>query len=143
MTSHPPIRTTSAGETASRRALSGKLRDSFAHTPRTLALVWQSSPRTTFVLGVLTLAAAALPLGIAWVGKAIVDAVVAHDQAATIRYVLVELSLIVGQALVQRGLTLVRNILGMRLSADINVLILEKALTLDLHHFEDPAAMNA
>ncbi|MEZ4311249.1 MAG: ABC transporter ATP-binding protein/permease [Polyangiaceae bacterium] len=37
-----------------------------------------------------------------------------------------------------RGLGLVRSVLGARLGLDINVEILEKALTLELSHFEDP-----
>ena len=39
---------------------------------------------------------------------------------------------------VQRGLGLVRSVLGARLGVDINVSILEKALGLDLQFFEDP-----
>jgi ATP-binding cassette subfamily B protein len=113
------------------------LRDSFVHVPRTLGLVWRASPRATTALAALTLVAAVLPLGIAWVGKAIVDAVVAGDHDATIRWVAVELGLIVAQAAGQRSLGLARQLLGARLALDINVQILEKALRLDLRHFED------
>ena len=66
-------------------ALRKPLRDSFAQVPRTLALVWRSSPRTTIVLGLLTLVAAGLPPLIAWVGKLIVDAVVAGSPEETLR----------------------------------------------------------
>jgi ATP-binding cassette subfamily B protein len=113
------------------------LKGSFVHVPRTLAMVWRSSPRGAVLLGALTLVAAAVPLAIAWVGKAIIDAIVAGDGARTLRWVLVELGLIAGQALIQRSLALVRQLLGARLGIDINVMILEKALTLDLRHFED------
>ncbi len=113
------------------------LKGSFVHTPRTLRLVWKSSPRASFILGALTLLAAAVPLGIAWVGKAIMDAVVARDFDGTLRWVLIELGLVALQAVVQRGLGLVRSLIGARLGIDINVQILEKALTLDLRHFED------
>jgi ATP-binding cassette subfamily B protein len=89
-------------------------------------------------LGLLTLVAAFVPLGIAWVGKAIMDAVVAHDRGATVRWVLVELALVTAQAGAGRGLGLVRSVLGARLAIDINVLILEKALGLRLQDFEDP-----
>jgi ABC-type multidrug transport system fused ATPase/permease subunit len=113
------------------------LKGSFTYTPRTLALVWRSSPRASLGLGALTLVASVVPLAVAWVGKAIMDAVVARDAALTLRYVLIELALIGGQALVQRALGLVRQLLGARLGIDINVMILEKALTLDIRHFED------
>ncbi|MHB8879472.1 MAG: ABC transporter ATP-binding protein, partial [Myxococcaceae bacterium] len=109
----------------------------FAHTPGTLRLVWRSSPGLTVALAALTLAAALLPLGVAYAGKAIVDAVVAHSREATLRWVLVELALAVGLALAARGLSLVRTVLGARLGVDINTLILEKAQTLELRHFED------
>jgi ATP-binding cassette subfamily B protein len=114
------------------------LRGTFAHTPRTLALVWRSSPGKSSALAFLTVLSALLPLAVAYVGKAIVDAVVDHAYEATIRWVLVELGLVVAQALVQRALTLLRGLLGARLAIDINVMILDKALTLDLRHFEDP-----
>ena len=117
-----------------------RLRDSFAYTPRTLRLVWGSSKSASVALGALTLVASALPLGVAYAGKAIMDAVVAGSREATIRWVLIELALVAGLALVQRSLSLIRSLIGARLSIDINVMILEKALSLDLRHFEDARA---
>ncbi|WP_437956765.1 ABC transporter ATP-binding protein [Sorangium sp. So ce119] len=114
-----------------------RLRDSFAYTPRTLKLVWRSSRAASVALGALTLAAAALPLGVAYVGKTITDAVVARDERAALVWVSVELGLVAALALVQRGLALTRQLLGARLSIDIHAMILEKALSLDLAHFED------
>ena len=111
--------------------------DSFNKTPRTLALVWRASPRACLALAVLTLAAALVPLAIAWVGKAIMDSVVAGDATTTLRRVVIELGLIALQALIARTLGLVRSNLGARLSIDTNLMILEKALTLELRHFED------
>jgi ATP-binding cassette subfamily B protein len=81
---------------------------------------------------------AIVPLGIAYVGKATMDAVVARAREATLLWVLVELGLIAVQALFTRVLALARQTLGARLSIDINVAILEKAQTLELAHFEDP-----
>jgi len=115
-----------------------RLRGSFAYTPRTVALVWRSSRGATIALGGLTLVAAVLPLAVAYAGKAIVDAVVARSADRALRWVLLELGLIAALALTQRGLALLRQLLGARMSVDINVRILEKALTLDLRHFEDP-----
>ncbi|WP_437598501.1 ABC transporter ATP-binding protein [Sorangium sp. So ce590] len=114
-----------------------RLRDSFAYTPRTLKLVWRSSKAASLVLGALTLAAAVLPLGVAYVGKTIVDAVVAREERATLVWVSVELGLVAALALAQRGLSLTRQLLGARLSNDIHAMILEKALSLELRHFED------
>jgi ATP-binding cassette, subfamily B, bacterial len=114
-----------------------KTRGTFAHTPETLRLVFRSSPGLTVALGALTLTAALLPLGVAWAGKAIVDAVVAHSRELALRWVLVELGFAVALALTARGLGVVRAVLGARLSVDVNVTILEKAQTLELRHFED------
>ncbi len=130
----PPLPTTPRPP---RRAIAA-LRESFAHTPATLRLVWQSSRLSTTLLGLLTLAVATLPVAMVWVGKLIVDAVVAHSTRATLRWVLVELGVVALLALASRVLGLVRGLLGARLSLDINARILEKALTLELRHFEDP-----
>ncbi|MBP6743453.1 MAG: ABC transporter ATP-binding protein, partial [Deltaproteobacteria bacterium] len=103
-----------------------------------LGLVWRCSPSATLGLLGLTLLGVVLPLGIAYVGKSLVDAVVAHDQKRALLLVGVELLLVVLQTSMQRVSGLVRGLLGARLSVDINVQILSKALTLDLRHFEDP-----
>ncbi|MFO0759975.1 MAG: ABC transporter ATP-binding protein [Byssovorax sp.] len=115
-----------------------RLRESFTHTPRTLGLVWRASPRGSLLMGVLTLLAALIPLGVACAGKAITDAVVAGDHDRALRWVLIELCAVIALAAVTRGLGLVRSLTGARLGVDINTMILEKALTLDLRHFEDP-----
>jgi ATP-binding cassette subfamily B protein len=120
------------------RKLAGHLRDSFVYTPRTLALVWKASRTQSVVLGALTLLSAVLPLAMVYVAKAIIDAVVLQSSALTSKWVLVELALVAAQSLVQRSLSLVRSMLGARLSLDVNAMILEKALTLELRHFEDP-----
>jgi ATP-binding cassette subfamily B protein len=102
-----------------------------------MALVWRSSPSLTVALAALTLAASGLPLGVAYAGKRIVDAVVSGSRDMAIHWVLLELAVVLAQALVTRGLALARTVLGARLGVDINVSILEKALTLELSHFEN------
>jgi ATP-binding cassette, subfamily B, bacterial len=124
-----------------------RLRGSFSQTGRTLGLVWKSSPGGTVVLAVLTVVSAALAPAIAYVGKIIVDAVVAARgasgpaaEAATLQavtWVVIELGLVAASALIERGLGLCRQLVGSRLGIDVNTRILEKALTLDLRHFED------
>ncbi len=89
------------------------------------------------MLGLLTLAVSVLPLGVAVAGKGIVDSVVAASRPLTLRWVLIELGVVSTLALVQRALGLTRQLLGARLALDINTMILEKAMTLELTHFED------
>src|SRR4051812_33469243 len=76
---HPDI---PAAPPAPRVPIRVRLRASFSQSGRTLGLVWRSSPRGTLALGALTLAAAALPPFVAWVGKLIIDAVMATHAAA-------------------------------------------------------------
>lgn len=99
--------------------------------------MWRSSRPLTIALATLTLAAAAVPPAIAYAGKRIVDAVLEESQSGTVRWVATELLLVVAQTLLTRGLSLVRGVLGSRLGTDINVAILERAIALELRHFED------
>jgi ATP-binding cassette subfamily B protein len=103
----------------------------------TVSLVWRASAALTLLLGVTTVAGAALPVGIALAGKRIVDAVLASDRDATLRWVLVELGLMVGQAVVTRGTRVLYAVIGSRLAIEVNLLIMAKALSLDLPFFED------
>jgi ATP-binding cassette subfamily B protein len=114
------------------------VRGSFEFVPRAFGLLVTSAKGKTVALFVLTLIAAVLPLAIAYVGKALVDAVAKGSPDQTLRWVLVELGLVTALALVDRGLGLLRTLMGARMALDINTTILEKTLTLDLAHFEDP-----
>jgi ATP-binding cassette subfamily B protein len=128
--------------------LSERLRGSFSQTGRTLVLVWRSSPGGTLALAVMTVISAALAPAIAYIGKIIVDGVVAARAATgprseellggTVFWVGVELGLVAAAALIERGLGLCRQLVGSRLGIDVNTRILEKALSLELQHFEDP-----
>jgi len=105
---------------------------------RAFGLVWRSSRRLTVALALVTLLVAAVPPSIAWAGKRIVDAVVARSHDDTVKWVGVELGLVILQASLTRGLGLIRSVLGSRLGTDVNVAILERATALELRHFEDP-----
>jgi ATP-binding cassette subfamily B protein len=99
-------------------------------------------------LALFTVAAAALPPFVAYLGKLIIDAVIAahaalpggaREQALAraVRLVGIELAAVVTMAGCERVLTLVRQLVGLRLGIDLNVRILEKARHLELRHFED------
>jgi ATP-binding cassette subfamily B protein/ATP-binding cassette subfamily C protein len=110
--------------------------------PGTFALVWRADRRGAVVVAALTAVAAVLPAGIAWIGKLIVDAVVgaAKGQVASGRVAeLVGLELLLMALSMASGrlLGLQRELLRARLGNAINELILEKALELELRHFED------
>jgi len=107
------------------------------HAVRAVRMVWQTSPALTATLMVMTVAAALVPPATAWAGKRIVDGVVARRAHDTMVWVSVELGLVAAQTLIQRALALVTQILGLRLSIDVNIAILEKAVGLPLPAFED------
>ncbi|MBD1809521.1 ABC transporter ATP-binding protein [Microcoleus sp. FACHB-SPT15] len=116
----------------------------FRYSGRALGLVWTTSRTLTVVLAGLTLTAGLLPAAIAYLGKLIVDSVVlasgsgveAHRWTA-LSFVGLEAIAVMLLAGSQRGLTVCQSLLRVLLGQRVNVLILEKALTLDLVHFED------
>jgi len=129
--------------------LAQRLKASATHSARALGLVWRSAPAGVLVLAAFTVVAAALPPFVAYVGKLIIDAVIAARaalpgiarQAAlthAVRLVGVELAAVVVMAGAERVLGLVRQLVGLRLGIDLNVQILEKAQRLELRQFEDP-----
>jgi ATP-binding cassette subfamily B protein len=128
--------------------LGARLAASARYSARALDLVWRSSPRGVVALAAFTLVAAALPPLVAYVGKLIVDAVLAARAAApglerhaalvrAVRLVGVELAAVTALAGCERVLGMVRQIVGLRLGIDLNLRILEKAGELELRHFED------
>ncbi|MBW4578785.1 MAG: ABC transporter ATP-binding protein/permease [Tildeniella nuda ZEHNDER 1965/U140] len=116
----------------------------YQYCGRAIALVWATNRPLTIALMVLTLIAGLLPGAIAYVGKLIVDGVVlaarsgsVNDRWQTLTYLGVEAGLIALQAGCKQGLALCQSLLRALLGHKVNVLILEKALTLDISHFED------
>ncbi len=119
----------------------------FAYSRRALSLVWTTNRQLSVALGALTLLAGVLPAAIAYVGALIVDAVIhaaeihRHTGASALgevmKFVALEALLVAATSLAQRGLSLAQSLLRAQLGQRVNVMILEKALTLDLTHFED------
>jgi ATP-binding cassette, subfamily B, bacterial len=121
--------------------------DVFAYSRRALLLVWTTNKALSIILGVLTLIAGILPAGIAYVGALIVDAVIhaadlhrrtgATALGDVVTFVAVEALLVALTSMAQRGISLAQSLLRAQLGQRVNVMILEKALTLDLTQFED------
>jgi ATP-binding cassette subfamily B protein len=119
----------------------------FAYSSRALSLVWTTNKGLSVMLALLTLVAGVLPAAIAYVGAQIVDAVIhAADLhrhtgstlfAPVVKYVALEALLVAATAMAQRGISLAQSLLRAQLGQRVNVMILEKALTLDLTQFED------
>lgn len=111
----------------------------FRYGGRALRLVWQTHRGLTILIASLTLVAGLMPAAVAWVGKLIVDGVVEADRAKALQWLAVEGGLVVLLAAVRRAQSVADQLLRAQLAQRVNVVILEKALTLDLADFEDPA----
>jgi ATP-binding cassette, subfamily B, bacterial len=124
----------------------------FRYSGKALGLVWTTSRSLTVSLAILALVSGLLPSAIAIIGKFIVDSVVLANQSRSqmpsgisagnyqqtaLKYVCLEAIAIVLLAAAQKGVVVCQSLLRVLLAQRVNELILEKALTLDLTHFED------
>ncbi len=121
--------------------------DIFRYSRRALELVWSTSRRLALIFALLTLVAGILPAAVAWIGQLIVDGVVTamgqHQQTGSadtsfvIFFVACEAGVVALIAGSQRGISTCQALLRALMGQRINLMILEKALTLKLAHFED------
>ena len=132
----------------------------FSYGWQAIGLVWQTSAPYTLWLAVLTLVAGILPAGVAYVGKLIVDGVLAaskmfsemtlSDSSGVLEqffslelstqlviFFVVEAVLVVLLMLSQRGISIIQSLFRGLLGHRVNMMILEKAQTLSLSQFED------
>lgn len=119
----------------------------FAYSRRALVLVWTTNKALSITLALLTLIAGVLPAAVAFIGAQIVDAVIhaaeLHRQTGAtlltpvVKYVGLEALAVAATSMAQRGISLAQSLLRAQLGQRVNVMILEKALTLDLTQFED------
>jgi len=108
--------------------------------------VWDAHHVATIIMALLTLGGALIPATQAWVGKLIIDSVVAsingHVDATTgllavLPYLLIEFVLILAQSGIAQARSLTEHVLHARLNYSLNTRIIRKALALDLTHFEN------
>lgn len=115
----------------------------FRYSRRAVELVWSTSRVLMLTLAVLTVIAGVLPAAVAYVGQLIVDSVVAAinadepDTRQVLIYVFLEAGIVTALAACQRGISASESLLRAQLGHRVNVMILEKALTLPLQSFED------
>ncbi len=119
----------------------------FRYSRRAIGLVWATNGPLTIVLAVLTLIAGVLPAAMAYVGALIIDAVLAATKIVqdngeinltrVFTLVAIEALIVATIAGAQRGISLCQALLRAQLGQRVNVMILEKAITLELAQFED------
>jgi ABC-type multidrug transport system fused ATPase/permease subunit len=107
-----------------------------------MRLVWETDRRLFTALASFTVVAGLLPAALAVVGQRIVDAVLFTMESGTghelaLGWVVLEGLLVAALAGVRRADDVARSLLRVMLGHRINVLILDKARTLELAQFED------
>ena len=119
----------------------------FQYSGVALEIVWSTSAKLTIIMALTTLVSGVLPAAIASVGGLFVDVVSNAFQndgfnaeqlrSDALYYVFLEAGLVVLMTGAYRVNSVCQSILRVLLGNKINVMILEKALTLELAHFED------
>ena len=114
------------------------------YVPPLLRMVWTTHRGFTATMAVLRVARAFIPVATLWIGKLIIDAVIAlrRDQshlASLWKLVAIEIAIVVAGEILARASALVESLLGDLFSNHTSVRLMEHAATLDLQQFEDPA----
>ncbi len=115
-----------------------------SNIPPLLRMVWRTSPPLVLLSLLLRLCKAAIPVALLWVGKLIVDHVVALLGSGTgspgeiYKLVALEFGLAIVSDWLGRGVALCDSLLGDRFANEISVRLMEHAARLDLVCFEDP-----
>jgi ATP-binding cassette, subfamily B, bacterial len=107
-------------------------------------LVWGANRTYSALMVALRLVRAAVPVATLWVGKLIIDTVVAAlnsqpDYGRLWRLVALEVAIVVAGDLLARASSLVESLLSDLFTNYTSIRLMEHAAQLDLYHFEDPA----
>jgi ATP-binding cassette subfamily B protein len=106
-------------------------------------LVWETHRGYTLAMGALRLVRGLVPIAALWVGKLIIDGVIAAREAGTgwspiLNLVLLEVAIVVGGELLARASMVVDGLLSDLFTIRISTRLMEHAARLDLAKFEDP-----
>jgi len=117
--------------------------DALRYVPQLLRLVWGTHRGFTVAMVILRLVRAFVPIASLWIGKLIIDGVVAAQRSGASwrsigSLIAIEVAIVVVGELLARASSLVESMLGDRFSNRISVRLMEHAATLDLAQFEDP-----
>jgi ATP-binding cassette subfamily B protein len=111
--------------------------------PPFMRLVWDTSPRLTIAQAALRLARALIPVAVLYVGKLIIDEVVAlasgpHELGERIiQLIAIEFALAIASDILSRLVGLVDTLLAEKVGIETSLRLMSHAATLDLEDFED------
>jgi ATP-binding cassette subfamily B protein len=113
------------------------------HLPPFIRMVWQTHRGFTAAMLVLRLMRAFIPVGVLWIGKLIIDSVVASrggnlNTTRLWRLVAFEIILAFASEALARVSSVIESLLGDLFSNRTSVLLMQHAASLDLYQFENP-----
>ncbi len=120
-------------------------RRALRYVPALLRMVWETHRGYAATMVLLRIVRAFVPLATLWVGKLIIDAVLAMTKSSNPDWVYLwelvalELGVVVLGELLARASSLVESLLGDLFSNHTSIRLMQHAATLDLYHFEAPA----
>lgn len=112
--------------------------------PPLVRLVWDTHRGFTLAMGALRVVRGLVPIASLWVGKLIIDGVIAAREAGSgwtpvLQLVLLELGIVVAGELLSRASMVIEGLLSDLFTIRISTRLMEHAAALDLASFEDPA----
>ena len=143
---HPPLPRAGAPRSEEERPPTWRERvGALRQVPPLVRLVWETNRGFTIAMVLLRVARAFIPLAALWVGKLIIDAVIAAaanpaaaDLTGLWRLIALEIAIVVIGDVLARASSLVESLLGDLFSNRISVRLMQHAASLDLAQFENP-----
>jgi len=117
--------------------------EALRYVPALFRLIWRTHRGYTAAIVVLRIIRSVVPVATFWVGKLILDSVIAAKAGTgslTViwRYLALELLIVLGGEVLARASSLIESLLGDLFSNAMSVELMEHAAKLDLAQFEDP-----
>lgn len=117
--------------------------EALRYVPPLARQVWRTHRGYAASMLVLRVARGFIPIATFWVGKLIIDTVIAASRGTASyadlwRYVAIEVAIVVAGEVLARASTLIESLLSDLFSNDMSVQLMEHSAKLDLAQFEDP-----
>ncbi len=113
------------------------------HVPALFRLIWETHRGYAAAMVLLRIVSSVIPVSTFWVGKLILDSVIAAragnaNLTQVWKYIAIEVAIVLVGEILARASSLIESLLGDLFSNVMSVRLMEHASTLDLAQFEDP-----
>jgi ATP-binding cassette subfamily B protein len=113
------------------------------HVPALFRLIWETHRGYAVAMVLLRIVSSVIPVSTFWVGKLILDSVIAARAGSgslsqVWKYIAIEVAIVLVGEILARASSLIESLLGDLFSNVMSVRLMEHASTLDLAQFEDP-----